>query len=54
MKKNKKNVDVTFTGSGYCHNLSIGCDMECERCIFNKPYPKNQDELKQYQERVRR
>lgn len=26
-----------FTGSGLCSNTTIGCDMNCERCIYNKP-----------------
>ena len=25
-----------WTGSGYCQNTEIGCDMQCERCIYNK------------------
>jgi hypothetical protein len=40
----KKENNPRWTGSGYCHNpeigCNLGCDLMCERCVYNKSIPK--------------
>lgn len=33
---NKKIDESKFTGSGYCTNSEVTCDLQCEKCKFNK------------------
>jgi hypothetical protein len=39
-----------WTGSGYCINSDVVCDMQCERCIYNKP--KNEVTIKKNKTKV--
>jgi hypothetical protein len=44
-KIDKPIVDKSkWTGSGYCINSNVVCDMLCEKCIYNKP--KNEIQIK--------
>lgn len=41
-----------WTGTGYCNNSDIACDLVCERCTFN--VPKSNDTIIAYVMRDRR